>query len=293
MRRQGDFRHQHDGALALVQGVLDRLQVHLGFAAAGDAEQQHHGRGVRLHGLLHQVEGGGLLGHQGQRLGGQDGLVGERIPGQDTALDTQKTLFFQRTDRGGGCAGQSDDILQQAGFSIRQGFQNGRLLGRLAAQDLQQVGGRRGGREYMDALLEAAALFAHGGGQDGLQRFFHRRGIIVRDPSRQGQELVINQHGFAHSIADFLESRMRGGFGKAHHVAAGFRGAERDDDLHAGFQQAAKAVGDKIIELAISGAFDDHFGDGGHDDDPAIYYFSGAPTSAVRLGASIGTGPLK
>ena len=41
---QGDLRHQQNGAFALFQGMLDQLDIHLGLAAAGNAEQQ---RGLR------------------------------------------------------------------------------------------------------------------------------------------------------------------------------------------------------------------------------------------------------
>ena len=40
LRRQGDLRHQHDGALAPVQAGFDAPQVHLGLAAARDPVQQ-------------------------------------------------------------------------------------------------------------------------------------------------------------------------------------------------------------------------------------------------------------
>ena len=42
LRRQRNLRHQHDRAFALLQRVVDRLQVDLRLAAAGDAVQQEH-----------------------------------------------------------------------------------------------------------------------------------------------------------------------------------------------------------------------------------------------------------
>ena len=40
LRRQGNFRHQHDRALALLQRVGDGLQINFRLAGAGDAVQQ-------------------------------------------------------------------------------------------------------------------------------------------------------------------------------------------------------------------------------------------------------------
>ena len=46
LRRERDFRHEHNRALAVFQGVGDGLQINLGLAAAGDAVQEE-GRGAR------------------------------------------------------------------------------------------------------------------------------------------------------------------------------------------------------------------------------------------------------
>ena len=46
LRREGDFRHEHDGAFALLQRVGDGLEIDLGLAAAGDAVEEE-GRGAR------------------------------------------------------------------------------------------------------------------------------------------------------------------------------------------------------------------------------------------------------
>ena len=46
LRRERDFRHEHDGALALFERVGDGLQINLGLAAAGDAVQEKGADGV-------------------------------------------------------------------------------------------------------------------------------------------------------------------------------------------------------------------------------------------------------
>ena len=43
LRRQRDFRHQHNRALALLQGVGDGLQINFRLAAAGHAVQEENG----------------------------------------------------------------------------------------------------------------------------------------------------------------------------------------------------------------------------------------------------------
>ena len=40
LRRERNFRHQHDGALALLERVREGLEINLGLAAAGDAVEQ-------------------------------------------------------------------------------------------------------------------------------------------------------------------------------------------------------------------------------------------------------------
>ena len=96
LRREVDFRHQHQGLAAARQHGVGGAQVDLGLAAAGDAEQQHRqwraGCGTvrgRLaveglgHGVVHRHQGLGLLGagfgrggrRAGRRLQGRRGLL--------------------------------------------------------------------------------------------------------------------------------------------------------------------------------------------------------------------------
>ena len=46
LRREIDFRHQHQRLAALRQGVRDQMQIDLGFAAGGDAKQQEWREGA-------------------------------------------------------------------------------------------------------------------------------------------------------------------------------------------------------------------------------------------------------
>ena len=58
LRRQGDFRHQHQRLFAALQDFGDDAQIDLGLAAAGDAVEQVRGR--RAQGLNDAVDGGRL-----------------------------------------------------------------------------------------------------------------------------------------------------------------------------------------------------------------------------------------
>ena len=60
LRRERDFRHEDNRALALLQGVGDGLQIDLGLAAAGDAVEEE-GRGARGEGrgARRRMEDGG------------------------------------------------------------------------------------------------------------------------------------------------------------------------------------------------------------------------------------------
>ena len=40
LRRQRDFRNQHNGATAAVKNMLNGLEIHFGFATAGHAVQK-------------------------------------------------------------------------------------------------------------------------------------------------------------------------------------------------------------------------------------------------------------
>ena len=45
--RQGNFRYQKDGGLPFFQAVIDQMDIHAGFAAAGHAEKQSNGSSSR------------------------------------------------------------------------------------------------------------------------------------------------------------------------------------------------------------------------------------------------------
>ena len=68
LRGQRDFRHQQDGVFPLVQRVLDEANIHLGFAAAGNAVQQRCLGLAALLQLLQPQKGGLLLLIQCNRL---------------------------------------------------------------------------------------------------------------------------------------------------------------------------------------------------------------------------------
>ena len=48
LRRQRNFRHQHDGAFPLLQRVRDGLQINFGLAGAGNAVKQKCAAGLVL-----------------------------------------------------------------------------------------------------------------------------------------------------------------------------------------------------------------------------------------------------
>ena len=64
LRRQADLGYQHDRLPAPRHDFLDRRQVHLGLAAAGDAVDQERGEAARLDRRYEPLEGRGLLGGQ-------------------------------------------------------------------------------------------------------------------------------------------------------------------------------------------------------------------------------------
>ena len=77
LRRQRNFRHQHQSRLAAVQGEGDRLEIDLGFAAAGHPMQEDRllfgGGGIERG--AHLGQGDLLLARECLAGAGQEGLV--------------------------------------------------------------------------------------------------------------------------------------------------------------------------------------------------------------------------
>ena len=64
LRREGDLRHEHDAALAGRHGVVERGEVDLRFAGAGDAVEEEGLAAAGDHRGLDRLVGCSLLGRQ-------------------------------------------------------------------------------------------------------------------------------------------------------------------------------------------------------------------------------------
>ena len=104
LRGERDLGDEDDGAPPGVKARLDRAQIHLGLACAGDAEEQEFSRGLAglrlLDGLRHCRDGGSLLGRRVGRERLLDDVVAERVSPDPDALEPGLSRREQGLDRG-------------------------------------------------------------------------------------------------------------------------------------------------------------------------------------------------
>lgn len=99
LRRQHNFRHQHDGLLPQLQYFPNQAKIDLGFSAAGNALKQHRaGLSAAEHGH-HGIQGRLLLVVEDHRSGGRLFLPGLRDPKRLLFGKGQKSLFFHGAQR--------------------------------------------------------------------------------------------------------------------------------------------------------------------------------------------------
>ena len=99
LRRQADFRHQHDRLPPEMDHLLNRLDVDLGFAAAGDAVDENRLMAARVHRVENRPQRLFLIGVEHQMFfAGRDRFFGPRR-GDPAGLRADQALASQRGDR--------------------------------------------------------------------------------------------------------------------------------------------------------------------------------------------------
>jgi len=210
LRGQRHLGDQEDHAPAGRQGRLDRPQVDLGLAGAGDPVKQRHpefplghapGQGLDRDRLL-RVEGVGLGGHE---------LAVADVVGVGVALHP-----------GHGLADQAplDERLQRAGRGRRPREDERLRLGPdLALQEGVELGLRRGAPPELGQLLrgrprgdaqEAPLLdfrtVADRGRDHGLDDRVHRRRVVARHPAGKGEEVGRQRRERVDDLGDGLQA---------------------------------------------------------------------------------------
>ena len=87
LRRQGQLRHEHDRALALLDGVRNRGDVYLGLAAAGHALEQDTGAVLTADGLANALCGMSLLADQLERSPAHYVEIAQRVAAVELVRD--------------------------------------------------------------------------------------------------------------------------------------------------------------------------------------------------------------
>ncbi len=191
LRGEADLRHQDDRPPAAGESGLDRSQVDLGLAGAGDAVQEqlprHPGfaveRGDDLgDGALLLVEEPRPAG-RGRQLGAAGAAVHARAAGRDQAalLQAAEDLAVG-ADRGRQLAGRH--------LGAAQGLQHSPLLGAQPAPSGQRLLAR--GRDLGPQLVPRAhplAAAAGAGRQDQLQAARGGRAVLPGDPEPEADQL--------------------------------------------------------------------------------------------------------
>jgi len=192
-----DFRDEDDGALAFTEGVVDGLEVDLGFAAAGDAmeEEDGVGWGGGVHGGDHSGEGGLLVGVERERLSGEDEFAGVGVAFGDLGCDGEESFIFESTDGIGGGLGEFEEFLEREFAPFLEDAPDFLLTGGEFRQGILLGDGVN-----HEAFAPALLFFAHGIGQDAFEGGFHGATIVVADPAGEiedfGSDEALGSDGF-------------------------------------------------------------------------------------------------
>ena len=174
LRRQDDFRHQHQRLLAVGEHLADHLQIDLGFAAAGDALQQVGGEPAQRT----VVAGNHPLLVWGQRQGPLQ-FVG-------TLPRPEGALLDQRRDHGGGESGRADGGAAGPTAATVKKLQQ-RPLARGAAKVRRNAGNRQ--PNLLRAATERGTLQRRVG-QHGGEHFADGMVVVGRQPTAQTQQVL-------------------------------------------------------------------------------------------------------
>ena len=254
LRREADLGDEDDRAAAALERRLDRRQVDLGLARAGDAvEELLAGRAGLAVERRHQgVDGGPLLGEEPRRLdrgveaGGGGGAADARVAGRDqAALGEPADDRGVRADRGG-------QLRRRHLAALDQRLEHRPLLHAepLAALQRRLAGGRDLGPQL--GLRPHRAGGAAGPGprrQHQLEPARGGRAVLPRDPQPELHQL---RRGARLERLDRLREPLRRqlrGLGQLDHDAEQAARPERDPDQAADLEPRHR-VRPAVVERA-------------------------------------------
>ena len=171
LRRQPDFGHQRDCALALLERVRDQLQIYLRLAAAGHTEQQRRTRRIFIHQSGKAVVY--LLLRGAQHWGRHGRHVGKVGRAQTFLLPrAQHALFHHVAQRSVRHAGHVDKFLLAHPAAVRQHRDHVHARGAAAADARHRLARLHIKREH---LLGLVGRLLHGVAVIGQHTFARER----------------------------------------------------------------------------------------------------------------------
>ena len=254
---KGDLGHEDDGAEAAPEGVGDGLEIDLGLAGAGDAVEEERegdgpGRGWEavgrggdgVEGFPDDGEGGGLLGVEGEGLGGDDFLAGVGVAVLDLGGDAGEALVLELADGVGRGVGEAKEFLEGHLAPFLEDVED-------LALARAEVGKRANGRDegHMEAFLPARVLLADGIREDALEGNLDGAAVVAGDPAGEVKDLGGDDPGDADDGVHGAEVGVGRGFGEGGNEAGNEAMAEGDLEAGADLHAVEQGLGDGVVEL--------------------------------------------
>ena len=190
LRRQGDFRHQKQGASARFQTGLDKFDIDGRLSRAGHAPKKRDARIFLRHLLRKSVIAALLIGAEHQRpvqLCRADLSASKHRPlGQ-----SQVSQLFQPVHRRRGSAGKIAKLLHghaaHAAHQLQHIFLHGSGFGTVGGVLHGFLGGNRQGSDFLRPVIGAAQIFRFGGYPLLPRKIGDHagKGLLVRNQSTQ------------------------------------------------------------------------------------------------------------
>ncbi len=264
LRRERDFRHEHQRAFTQRQHLRDGLQINFRLAAAGHAVEQDHARFFRGDFSAHDFQRGGLVRVERPRRRFRHGRVQVGVAVLRARLDDDELALGQAVPRRRADARIAAEIGQPAGAGFREKMPCGEL--RLGAFQGGERFLRQRGEAALDpqALLEGGIGVAHGLGQDAEQGDGQRRAIILRHPLREFDQAGGQKRALAEDLLDLAQlAGVRRG-GEIDHVADQHPRLERHAHFRAQDDLRVERGRDRVVKRAIQRDFGNDTGNAGH-----------------------------
>ncbi|MPM68295.1 hypothetical protein SDC9_115226 [bioreactor metagenome] len=272
LRRERNFRHQHDGGAPQLQRPGDGLEIDFGLARTGDAEKQS---GVgRFSGVIEQSEDAvqrfALFRRRFARRVGDDFGFARFAAEFDfdfgVAADGDQTGLEQRLQYGRRGVGFGLKLFERASGSTQQFLKDddasrGGFFAGVGLDEIVAAVGIGDGVKFV--LAEMLAGAAHRAGEQRPDRLFPGAAVVIGHPAAEFEQRFGNLGGVGAESGDRLECNA-GVFRprRQRQHAAGFTGvSERHQHPRTRPDLGRQFVRHQIVEAPVEREIDDDFGD--------------------------------